>query len=328
MRRSRDSRVDAVVGISLLPGGCVSCVLRRRLDDCPPAGVATSRGFSSATTTDWAPTSPTTTGSTGSSTGSRRASTPSSPSVYPHCSAWQLYGRFPAGLSSGSCQKGNEHSPPRPEWVLAGAFLTGAMAWGMTLRPEPIIAVLVTGTLMCAVWLSEGGGPRPLAVLALLVPLAVTGHHAGVVALASLVVIAGPVLTWARTEIAAAVAIVTSAFALLVTLAFVGSDIAQRADDARATRVYGRGIDTWRDEATRYDYLSLAIYASPLETRVGCTHGTRRSRVRPAAPTRTNIPRRGASITWRRADPAHRDPQQVALAFRGAGGHRRRCSSH
>jgi hypothetical protein len=151
-----------------------------------------------------------------------------------------------------------------PEWVLAGAFLTGAMAWGMTLRPEPIIAVLVTATLVCAVWFSEGGGPRPLALLAVLVPLAATGHHAGVVALASLAVIAGPVVRWARTELAAAVAIVTSAFALLVTLAFVGSDIAQRANDAQATRLYSGVTDTWRDEAARYEYLSVGVTASPL----------------------------------------------------------------
>ena len=62
--------------------------------------------------------------------------------------------------------------------------------------------------------------------------------------LAPLVVIAGPVLRWARTEIASAVAIGTSAFALLVTLAFVGSDVAQRADDAEATRVYGSRVQT------------------------------------------------------------------------------------
>ena len=151
-----------------------------------------------------------------------------------------------------------------PEWVLAAVFLTGAMAWGMTLRPEPIIAVLVTGALVCAVWFSHGGGVRALAVLAALVPLAVTGHHSGLVVLAPLLVIAGPVLRWARTEFAAAVAIVVSSFALLVTLAFVGSDIAQRATDADATRLYGGVTETWRDEAARYGYLSISVFADPV----------------------------------------------------------------
>ena len=53
-----------------------------------------------------------------------------------------------------------------PEWVLALTFLTAAMAWGMTLRPEPIIAVLVTGTLVCAVWFSRAvGRDRSLSLL-------------------------------------------------------------------------------------------------------------------------------------------------------------------
>ena len=82
--------------------------------------------------------------------------------------------------------------------------------------------------------------------------------------LAPLVVIAGPVLKWARAELASAVAIVTSGFALLITLAFTGSDIAQRADDARETRVYGGLTDMWRDEAARYDYLSVTVFANPL----------------------------------------------------------------
>ena len=36
-------------------------------------------------------------------------------------------------------------------WATATAFLAGALAWGMTLRPEPIIALLVTGVLACVV---------------------------------------------------------------------------------------------------------------------------------------------------------------------------------
>ena len=151
-----------------------------------------------------------------------------------------------------------------PEWGLVLTFLTAAMAWPTAPRPEPIIAVLVTGTLVCAVWFFEGGGPRPLAFLAVMIPLAITGHHTGVVAFATLVVISGPVLRWARRELAIAVAIASSALALLVTLAFIGSDIAQRADDADATRVYGGVAETWRDEAARYSYLSVTLFANPV----------------------------------------------------------------
>ena len=110
----------------------------------------------------------------------------------------------------------------------------------------------------------EGGGARPLAFLAVLIPLAITGHHTGVVAFATLIVISGPVLRWARRELAVAVAIASSALAILVTLAFIGSDIAQRADDADATRVYGGVAETWRDEAARYSYLSVTLFANPV----------------------------------------------------------------
>ncbi len=211
-----------------------------------------------------------------------------------------------------------------PEWVLAAAFLTGAMAWGMTLRPEPIIAVLVTGTLLCAVWFSEGGGPRPFGAPGS--ARAVRDYRAsrwrcGARIRSS----SSPVrsLRWARTEFATAVAIVTSAFALLVTLAFVGSDIGQRADDAQATRIYGGVTDTWRDEAARYDYLSVTVVCEPRETRVGCRHGTRRSRIRPAATTRPSIARSRVGVAWHRTCCAHCDPEQVALALRRARGHRR-----
>lgn len=149
-------------------------------------------------------------------------------------------------------------------WVMASMFLAGAMAWGMTLRPEPMIAVLVTVALACAVRFNERPAAAPVALLAVLVPLAVTGHHAGVVSLAPVLVISPALYSWARRELQSAVAIATAAFALVVTLVFIGSDIGQRADDAQATRAYGGFPDTWRDEATRYDLLSVTFFANPL----------------------------------------------------------------
>ena len=151
-----------------------------------------------------------------------------------------------------------------PEWTLATAFLAGAMAWGMTLRPEPLIAVLVTGCLACTVSFYRRTGAGPLALLALLVPLAATGHHSGVVALAPVIAVAPQVARWARKAKTAAVAITVSAFALLITFAFVGSDVGQRVADAKATRLYGGVSETWRDEATRYDLLSVTVFATPL----------------------------------------------------------------
>ena len=132
--------------------------------------IARQRGFETRvafppTTTGWARTSRMTTGSTGSSTGSRRASRPSSSSAYPHFSAWQPSGGSPDGRSADRAT-GNQRSR-LPEWVLAGAFLAGAMAWGMTLRPEPSSPCLSPVRWHAPSGSREGGGEsaRPLCCL-------------------------------------------------------------------------------------------------------------------------------------------------------------------
>jgi Mycobacterial cell wall arabinan synthesis protein len=126
----------------------------------------------------------------------------------------------------------------------------------MTLRPEPMTALLATTVLACAVQFRATRTATPLAVAAAAVPLSVTGHHSGVVALAPLVVVAPSLFEWGRRNMASAVAIVTVAAALLVVLAFVGSDVWQRVADARATRAYGTSDYSWRDEVARYAFLS------------------------------------------------------------------------
>jgi hypothetical protein len=149
-------------------------------------------------------------------------------------------------------------------WVMASVFVAGAMAWGMTLRPEPVTAVLATAALASAVRFDERRTAGPVALFAVLVPLAVTGHHAGVVTLAPVIVIAPALFSWARREFQSSIAIVTAALALLLMLVFLGSDVSQRADDAQAIRTYGGLGETWRDEATRYDLLSVTVFANPL----------------------------------------------------------------
>ena len=61
-------------------------------------------------------------------------------------------------------------------WAMTCGFLTGAMAWGMTLRPEPQVALLVTGAVACIVRLLERGTVSTLALAAVLTPLAYTVH--------------------------------------------------------------------------------------------------------------------------------------------------------
>ena len=68
----------------------------------------------------------------------------------------------------------------------------------MTLRPEPFTALLTVGVLACAIRLHERGSGAPLAGMAVLVPLAVTGHHAGIVALAPVLAVSPEIVRWAR----------------------------------------------------------------------------------------------------------------------------------
>jgi Mycobacterial cell wall arabinan synthesis protein len=146
---------------------------------------------------------------------------------------------------------------------LACAFLAGALAWGMTLRPEPMTALLVTGVAAGVIRFLERGTAAPLALVGVLVPLALTAHPSGIVSLAP-VLVAGPALVrWIRARLWQAATIVTAAVAMLVALSFVGSDFEQRRLDAAAFRDYGSVAD-WHDELARYELMSAFPYGTPL----------------------------------------------------------------
>jgi len=149
-------------------------------------------------------------------------------------------------------------------WALASMFLVGASAWGMTLRPEPVTALLAVGVLACTVRFLERGTGAPLAGIALLAPLAVTGHHAGVVAFAPLLVASPAVVRWARSHLVDAIALLTAALALVVVLAFIGSDLQQRRADVQTYQTLTSTATTWRDEVLRYARLSEFPNATPL----------------------------------------------------------------
>jgi hypothetical protein len=149
-------------------------------------------------------------------------------------------------------------------WALAGGFAVGAMAWGMTLRPEPVVALLVTGVFACTILFLERETAAPLAVAAVLVVLAVLAHPAGLVALAPLLAVAPAIGRWVRSRWAAATSIVLASVALLGILAIVGSDLHQRRADVISLRTYGDEISGWRDEISRYTLLSRFPYGTPL----------------------------------------------------------------
>jgi hypothetical protein len=148
-------------------------------------------------------------------------------------------------------------------WALASGFLAGALAWGMTVRPEPVTALFVVAVLVCIVRFLEREGAAPLALIALLLPFAFTSHHASFVALAPLVVTAPALLRWARPNVSAASAMVTSSIAVLTILLFVGADLDQRRADAETYASFGGGHN-WRAEILRYAQLLEFPYGTPL----------------------------------------------------------------
>lgn len=141
------------------------------------------------------------------------------------------------------------------DWALASTFVVGALAWGMTLRPEPFTAFFVTLAFACAAVFALSESSVALALAIGLIPLAATGHHAGLLTAAPLLAIGPQLISWVRRNPAAATALVTAAFALLLLLAFLGADVGQRSLEAQALRSYGVP-DAWFDEFRRYGRLS------------------------------------------------------------------------
>jgi hypothetical protein len=119
-------------------------------------------------------------------------------------------------------------------WVAAAVFAIGATAFGMTLRGEPTIALLVVAVLACCIRYLQTAGTAPLMVAVLLSGTALTIHPSGAVALSPLFVCLPRVVGDARRRSGitvvelAAVASVGMAWATL--LAVVDFDLSARED--------------------------------------------------------------------------------------------------
>ncbi len=149
-------------------------------------------------------------------------------------------------------------------WALAAAFLVGSYAWGMTLRPEPTTALLVTAVMACMTRFLARSSSAPVALAALILPFAVTGHHAGLVALAPLLVAAGPLLRWVRTQHTAALGAAAASAAIFVVLLVLGTDLEHWNENVETTQVTIGTGERWADEINRYARLSDVLYGTPL----------------------------------------------------------------
>jgi hypothetical protein len=149
-------------------------------------------------------------------------------------------------------------------WAMATAFLGCSFAWGMTVRPEPVTALLVTGVLACALSFRSRPAAGPLALAAVLIPLALAAHQTGIVSIAPLLAVAPSVWRWVRQQRVAAAALVVSSAALLAVLTTVGADVGVRLADAEATRTFSASQDRWYDELQRYQRMAWEFNATAM----------------------------------------------------------------
>jgi len=119
----------------------------------------------------------------------------------------------------------------------AAVFAVGSMAWLMTLRPEPLIALLATATLASCLVFRREPSIRSLSIGALLAAAALSVHPAGIVALAPLLVILPSMLRWLGKDVGkwlAFAGIAVACGALIVLLAVVDSDLSLKLEASDA----------------------------------------------------------------------------------------------
>jgi arabinosyltransferase B/arabinosyltransferase C len=147
-----------------------------------------------------------------------------------------------------------------PLWILAGVFLIEAAAWGMTLRPEPFVALLAGISL--AAMFSFSAEPRvgPLVTASVAVVLAINAHPAGGTVAAPVLACAPAIFRWLRRDrrvVVASACLVGAAAALAVLLFALGSDVSNRLADAELVRSGSLHAEPWWREYVRYESVIL-----------------------------------------------------------------------
>jgi hypothetical protein len=156
---------------------------------------------------------------------------------------------------------------PRALWVLGTTFLVGAVAWGMTLRPEPVVALLALVSLWTMLSFARVPRTASLAVATIAVALAVSAHPTGVVVLAPLAAAAPLVFRTlrARRVLAGTIAgLALVGLSLTVVLVFLQADWAHFAADTKIARAGTTHKFSVLDEYIRYTDFDQAGAGQPL----------------------------------------------------------------
>jgi hypothetical protein len=152
-------------------------------------------------------------------------------------------------------------------WSTALAFLVGATAFGMTLRAEPLIALLTVGVLACCLAYTRRPSIDVLMLGVLLAAIASTTYPSGVISVAPLVLCIPRAVRDAHARVGVSplelASLLPTGAAAVLLLEFVDSDVEdfrQRLDLFRLSGSHAKGIS---QEFDRYLHLSDAG-ASPL----------------------------------------------------------------
>jgi arabinosyltransferase B/arabinosyltransferase C len=140
-------------------------------------------------------------------------------------------------------------------WTLAAAFLAYAMTWGMTLRPESIVAFLALTSLAGS--LSFATTPRlaPLAVSAIASVLAASAHPAGLVAAAPLLAISPYVVRAVRSRdvpLGNLVTLFAASLGVGLVVLYLDTDLRAWLADRRLLEQSEYYSQTWWFELERY----------------------------------------------------------------------------
>jgi hypothetical protein len=165
------------------------------------------------------------------------------------------------------------------QWNLAAAFLVGAMAWGMTLRPEPFMSLFVLVSLIGMLAFEKTPHPRMLGVAVAMTVLAATAHPVGLLAAAPLIAGLPQVARWVLASwrrVFDCLVVVVAAVALGLVVFALNSDLSARlADFQIAQNGNFHSVPWWREylRYTQFDsnggetplrHLSLALLIFPL----------------------------------------------------------------
>jgi hypothetical protein len=149
---------------------------------------------------------------------------------------------------------------PLAWWSGAIAFAVGAVAFGMTLRAEPLIALLSVGVLACCLRYARSPSVEAVALAAVAVSFAVTSYPSGLIAAAPLVLCIPRMIRDARRRIGltplrlASLAFVAAGTTLLIV--FLDADLSTRRENARLLEESGSHAASLGQELDRYLHLS------------------------------------------------------------------------